>query len=350
MPRKSAWFVFAAALLTALPLRLYQVLFLIDPDTGFFRDGSRSSGLITLVLAGGIVLIFLLCMGSRGEAAGPYRPVRSVFAAVSGALAGLTFLLGSVLDLAGFGAEQNHFMYMLLSLAGILTGIVFLLSAYDFAAGRNRFARRPLLALIPSVWGCFCLISLFVAYVAVVNVSENVCETFSAIFLLLFLFWQAKLLSGVENEKSGNRVFLFGLPAVMLLLVTGVPGVVSVLSGVSHAQTAPRSLYFIDTALAVYLFAFLTALYRAQSGNGQILSAPPVPMERPAGPENGERKEENGVSECLSFLARAYRSEERFLERAPSPFLPGTGGKSVKNVSNSLPNDSLCYKIEHGKQ
>ena len=35
---KTAWFILIGALVVALPVRIYQMLFLVDPATGFFTD------------------------------------------------------------------------------------------------------------------------------------------------------------------------------------------------------------------------------------------------------------------------------------------------------------------------
>ena len=61
---------------------------------------------------------------------------------------------------------------------------------------------HPLIALLPAVWGCICLVLLFISYTAVVNVSENVYDMFSVVLLLLFLFAQAKLFAGVDSVKT----------------------------------------------------------------------------------------------------------------------------------------------------
>jgi hypothetical protein len=54
--------------------------------------------------------------------------------------------------------------------------------AYDFAVGSRIVGNRPFLALLPSVWGCFFLVVMFITYSAIVNLPENVYHTFTVIF------------------------------------------------------------------------------------------------------------------------------------------------------------------------
>ena len=89
--------------------------------------------------------------------------------------------------------ETNQTMYFVLSGAGALAGIMILMEGFSFITGSGVFRRHPLAALIPPLWGCVWLVTLFIAYTSVVNVSENIYDTLTVIFLLLFLFAQARM-------------------------------------------------------------------------------------------------------------------------------------------------------------
>ena len=325
MNRKSAWIVFALTLLITLPTRLYQILFLMDKKTGFYTDGNTTTAIISIGFVIGILLMVALSTMDRHESKG-YHPIHSTPAAVIGALTGLGLVIESTVSLLDRSNSQNHFMYMILSVVGILTGAVLILTAYDFAVGENHLSKYPLLALVPPIWGCFCLVTLFITYVAVVNVSENIYDTFTVIFLLLFFFAQAKMFAGVENQKSSRLIYIFGLPAILLSLVTGIPGMVSFFSGTSQTGYFPIGLYFVAVLMALYLFVFLAAVHRMQNTYSQYPEEQIEPQNPLLDCEAGTDESETQTPElfekknCFEFLSKAYQSEEKFMERVQSPF------------------------------
>ncbi len=325
---KNAWIVFAVALLITLPTRIYQILFLMDQDTGFYIDGMKTTAFVSAGLAAGVLLLVLMCFLDKGKKP-KYSPIRSLPAAVFGTLAGLGILLQYAVGIFTSAESENPVPSVLLALIGICAGGVIILTSYQFATGGNTFEHHPLLALLPSVWGCASLVSLFINYVAVVNVSENIYDTFAVIFLLLFLFAQAKMFARIEDEKSGKMVYIFGLPAALLLLATGIPGTLMVLFNLHSAGTFPVGLYPVNVLLALYVVLFL--IQYAKIGEDKPRPDDELSAEEPrvsaavsetadnAGddPADSVLKEES----CLEFLAKAYHSQEQFCERMKSPFL-----------------------------
>lgn len=320
MRKKSAWIILAVMLLVTLPARLSQILLYMDRETGFYNDG----GVLTIVVSAGLAIgalataILYYIDQSKPKS---YQAIRSIPTAVLGILAGLGLVIESVFGLMDGSSGQIHTMYMIFSLVGILTGIVFMLTAYDFAVGENRFAKYPILALVSPIWGCVALVVLFITYVAVANVAENIYNTFTVIFLLLFLFAQAKLLAGVENQKSSRFIYAFGLPAILFSLVTGISGAVSYFIGARQIGYFPVGLHFVNILLALYIFAFLLAVRKLSDEepatgeeqeirNAETGAEPPVTgLEEPSEQEK-----------CCEFLAKEYKSMEQFFERTPSPY------------------------------
>ena len=318
MNRKSAWIVLAVAVLISLPTRLYQIFFLADRNTGFYTDGGTTTGIISICFTVGVVLIVIMCIMDKQDSK-VYHPIRNIPAAVLTVLAGLGLVIESLVSLGTSSLEPNYFMYMILSLFGILAGAVLILTAYDFAVGQNHFSRFPLLALMPTLWGCVCLVALFITCVPVVNVSENIYDAFTVIFLLLFLFSQAKMLSGVENVKSGRLVYIFGIPAIFLTLVTGVSGSAMLFAGVEQAGTFPSGLHLVNFLMALYIFSFLLALHRLPDAQ-QLDSKEPVEVKAVPEEKPGQSPSLIDWENCWEFLTKEYKSEEKFVERASGPF------------------------------
>lgn len=311
MNRRNAWIVLAAAVIIALPVRLYQVFSLAEGSTGFYRDGNRTTVIVLAILALGVLLSGAMnYFDKNGRTAG--HTVHSVPAAVFGIFTGLGLATQSVVSLAMDGGPYR-IMYMILSLFGILAGIVLVITAYDFATGQDHFESHPLPALVPPLWGCACLVTLFVSYVSVVNTADNIFNIFTVIFLLLFFFSQAKLLARIDEEKSGRLIYVFGLPAALLSLVTGVTGSAVMFSGVQRGGFFPTGLHPVVLIMAFYILSFLAAY-----------SGGPVPQEEPPREEEPEAAdlEKSDLEECSRLLAEEYNGTVGFFEREKSPFLP----------------------------
>ena len=319
---KRAWIAFVATLIVVLPIRMVAVLNDLNPQTGFYSDGGMLVGVASALLAAGILLTAVLSARGGIERKG-IEPLKSVPAAAFGALAGVFVLVQSVVGLgAGFFGDAAFF-YRIFSAVGILAGAVILATAYDLATGFRTIGGHPLIALIPSLWECLLIVVLFITYSAVVNLVEDVYHTFTVVFLLLFLFTQAKLLTGIESAKSGKMIYAAGLPAALLALVTGLPSCAQYFSAGETAGAIPVGLHLADILLAVYILAFLFALQR------EPLPAAVEGVAEERGPE-GETPGDDAsapklaqgddLSACVAFLQKAHGDGRKFVRLSESPF------------------------------
>ncbi len=318
MSRRNTWIVTAVTVIACLPIRLYQIFALADQSTGFYTDGGVTSWILFGLLAISVILTVFMTYSGAAAQKQQYRPIRSIPAAVLGIFAGLGLAVQSLVSMAADGSLNNT-MYMILSLLGMLAGVVFMITAYDFATQQNHFDRHPLFSLIPPIWGCICLVALFISYVSVVNVTDNLLNTFTVIFLLLFLFAQAKLLAGVDTEKSSRMVYVFGMPAVAFSVLTGAADTTADFAGKVSGGTFPTGLHLVTLVMAAYIVCFLAALRRMPEAQEQLPESEPVRTE--AGEDAEPPVMTADWNGCAEFLTKKYQSEIRFSPRVPSPFV-----------------------------
>ncbi len=323
---RRAWLAFAATLVLVLPARIYTVLRYLDPRSGFYTDGGGTVGAVSAALALGILLTaFYGWRDSAARAGG--EPVRAVAAAAFGALAGIFVLVQSVVGIGSAPAAEGLVFFRIFSVAGIFAGAVLVATAYDLATGGRVIGGHPLLALVPPVWGCLFLVLLFITYSAVVNQVENVYHTCTVVFLLLFLFTQAKLFTGIESAKSGKMIVVVGLPAALLALSTGVPSCVQFFSEGRTPGAVPIGLHLANIVLAFYIVAFLRALERSPLRPAETRPRPdPSPdrgeREASAGTGNRPPETDDPLAACAGSLRDAFCSEKKFVDRTKSPFYP----------------------------
>lgn len=327
---KKAWIAFAVTLAVVLPLRIYAMTGLFDSKTGFYTDGGRWIAVVSIILILGIVATAFFSSG-KGKEKMPVMPVRNAGVGALAALGGIFLLIQSVVGLvSGYGGD-NKAIYIIVSLVGIPAGGAVMTAAYDFASGETTLRKHPLFALIPSVWGCLLLVYLFVTYAAMINLVENVYTTFTVVFLLLFLFTQAKLFTGVESGKAAGQIYPFGFSAALLMLATAVPQCVLVFSGKNSQGMLPVGISMTAIVLAFYILTYLAAQWKNRMSAEKKWKESAMQAEAPVSEAD---KTEEGLLNCLEFLTEAYEGKEKFLQKADSPFFPRPMPESAKNPLN----------------
>lgn len=326
MITKRIWRIFFITLVIALPVRLYQTLFLLEAETGFYTDGSLTTAIVFITLMAGCVLLYADTARSRAPV--PRLPIRSLSAAVTAMFTGFLFCGQSLFSLLGTPSVENEVMNWVLAATGLLAGAALLVQAYGHAVGRNFWSEHPLPALLPPLWGCACLVALFITYSGSVNIAENVYDTFSVVFLLLFFFAYAKLHAGMETERSARNAVRFGLMAIVFAAVTVIPELLLRLTGVSPVTSYPFGMYLMNGMAAFFILFFLLGLHRSE---------PALPAESPAGAQEAQQEQEaepageeqpeaspasvdDEAENCAEKLQEAYGASESFVPREKSPF------------------------------
>lgn len=286
---KRMWIAFAVILAAALPARVYAAMELVDPSTGYYMGSGVFVQNVSLAIAAAILLLLILAATlpkSSGNA--PVRSLASaVFCAVSAASVAVQSAVGFLQQDVGRSAIMERIAYV----AGFFACAVLLVFAYALAFGKPFFEKHPLMALIPSCWGCLWLISLFIRYTGDANQLENVYHTFTEVFLLLFLFSQAKLAAGIERQKSIRKIYAFGFPAVLMVFCDALPNCVRLYSGLNSLGDFPVMLYFINLAFAFYILFFMAALHRACLQADEEEEVPEAPADLPADAQQPLRRE-----------------------------------------------------------
>lgn len=348
MKKKRVWIILAVSLAAALPAIIYVMMNFLDAKTGFYSDGGIKAGIISIFIAAAAVLMAVLSYTDSAEAA--YKPINNALTAAFCALTGVFILVQSIsafTALGGFSASTAA--YCVFSVFGFPAGVVFLSAAYDSASGTQKLSKHPIFALLPSIWGCMYLIMLFITYAAVVNSFSGIYNTCTAAILLLFMFSQAKFITGIESEKSGRRIFIFGIPAAFLALTTGISNCIVYFSGKGTSDILPIGLQMLNILMGVYIISFLAA--QKHSGlqiSGDEKQSAVEPQENEEIASNVKQAEPNVVKNygtCLNaeaaetdpvipdanqtgdmmtsyieFLNAAYPSTEKFTDIKSSPF------------------------------
>lgn len=268
-------FVFAAAILVALPTRVYHLLALVDASNGFFKE----SDITVPVLYGVVVvfgLLFLVLSFISKEVPSPKLPT------------GKNPVLGvaSFVLTAGFGwdmvrtlrdiipvnqgnaaifmslfktnlAENGGTFAILEFIFAFFAIVYFIVFAISHLNGKASYKEFKLLALSPLCWAMTVLIGKLMNPISFVRVSELLFEIFMFVFTMLFFLTFARISSGVFTEDSMWGIYGYGLVAALLAAIVTIPRIVISLVGLEAVENYPFD--FSHLAVLVFIVAYVFA-------------------------------------------------------------------------------------------
>lgn len=337
MLMKRAWLVLFGALFVAVPLRIFQLVFFVDYDTGFFMDDGVISTSLTLFLLCACAVIMFMCFREK-HSPKRYPPMQNLPAGVTAGITGAAALVHSIVTIVNFAkppagmaaavSAGQKYLSIILGLVGLVAGVIWLVTAVGYFRGKNIFRDMPYFALVPPIWLCLNLVALILNYTSYANFTENIYDMLTVMLMLLFVFSRAKLLAGVRLFSTGKRVYAFGLPAVLLAAITTLPNCLLPLLGKAPISGLSATFSLVLAALALYGGVHLWALQKVP----EITQPEELPEPEPDEPTQDAEEASN----------------EEEPPRAPRPVPPWEQEEEEPDVEEiiDLPKTPAIYKFK----
>lgn len=275
---KGLFGAFAAALVLALPLRTYQLFFLIDPETGFFEKTNFTVPLLyVLLILAGIVFVFF-----------SYFPKDMPFENVpkgGKAFAVLSFLIAVALiidagiqtseifasltltDTTGYASSQSAGMTYALSsesvmiyariIFAIVSCIYFAILGFSYCGIIYDASQFKVLALGPLAWVITRLISDFMWKINYRNISDLLLEMFMLAALMFFFLSFARINSDIGRSNAYRKLYAFGLIGSLLALTTSVPKLILTVMGRADGMIREFRFSFADCLIGIFIIYYL---------------------------------------------------------------------------------------------
>lgn len=282
--------IFAAAVLICVPLRLYQTICLIEPETGFFVSGGHITVTILYVVAAvaGVALLVLSYLGIRPDV--PSRRIRSRALCVMAVVMATAFLIDAVYTIytivssaveysASAGAEDGA-RYAVMQFITQAAQVVFaVLSCVYFAClsfswnGRGSSALYAILAVMPVFWAVVRAVNRFIRMINFKNVSDLLLELFMLAFMMLFFLAFARVNSRVESEGVQWQLYGCGLSAALAAAIVSIPRLIMMLCGLGGRIADGYPLNACDLVLPFFVVAYLLYISSGSREEGIETSA-----------------------------------------------------------------------------
>ena len=268
-------FVFAAAVLVALPTRVYQLLALVDASNGFYKESDVTVPVLYAVMVVFGLLFLVLSFISKevpspklpagknpvlgvasfvmvaGLGADMFSILQKIIPANQGSAAIFISLLKSNLSKSGGTFTIFEFVFAFFAI------IYFIVFGISHLNGKASYKEFKLLALAPLCWSMTVLITKLMNAISFIKVSELLFEIFMFVFAMLFFLTFARISSGVFTEDSMWGIYGYGLTAAFLASVVTIPRIVIALVGLEPVEG--NEFNFAHLTVFVFILAYIFA-------------------------------------------------------------------------------------------
>ena len=243
----------AIALVSVTVLRCFQIAALINPENGFFLDGYEGLGTL---LTSAVILIVAI-----GAVLGLFTKTENIATdpKPNGVLGGAALLVGVAqisepITLFAPSYEISPILNILKFVFIGLSGIYFCYFGVMNLLGNKP---KPHLSIVLVISTILRLITTFISFTGMANISDNVYDLLALAATLLFMLFYSKSLVGIKFKPGKNAVFASGMTAVLLNTAAVLPRIIMTVMGAkqyAHIQVDNTvSVIFLTVYIVVYL-------------------------------------------------------------------------------------------------
>ncbi len=268
-------FVFAAAVLVALPTRVYQLLALVDASNGFYKESDVTVPVLYAVVVV-FGLLFLVLSFISKEVPSPKLPTgKNPILGIASFIitAGLGWdMFKTLSDIIPVNqgnatifmsllktnlAERGGTFAILEFIFAFFAIIYFIVFGISHLNGKASYKEFKLLALSPLCWAMTGLVTKLMNAISFVKVSELLFEIFMFVFVMLFFLTFARISSGVFTEDSMWGIYGYGLTASLLAAIVTIPRIIISLVGLDAVEG--YEFDFSHLTVLVFVLAYVFA-------------------------------------------------------------------------------------------
>lgn len=252
MKLKYTWIVFILSILTLVPIKTYIAIKGNDFVIGSIASNTSLSIfiIVTIIL---VLAIIIMSLFSKNVIATIDMP-KNIFCGIFALLSGISMITSGIFDFLSLSYNMDA-KIVVSAIFIVLSGVIFIFIANIHFTGKNMFVPMPLLSLLPTIWACVRLMVLFLYHSSVVSGNIDMFDIIASMFLILFFFSHAKAMAYVPGKKLLQKLFAYGMSAVIILVLYNVPVLCTMKSTDEFS-----AMYLVDISLILYIVSLLITL------------------------------------------------------------------------------------------
>ena len=214
----------AALFLVLVAVRFYQSFFLTDAKTGFFTNNNLTVPFMFILAVGTVITVCVLCYISNNLPMGDVKSRPTVFYLISGVFFAFTLLYDGIKGIRlMMEASAGGFAFMKEAAGGnlglisivfsVLGAVAILLSLLVHIRTGSLTGKLRIPMLFPVIWAFAKTLEFFAITVSYIKVSQLFLTIFAAAFLMIFLFENARVVTGTGRKEAVWFYFASGIIA-----------------------------------------------------------------------------------------------------------------------------------------
>lgn len=251
-------FILAAA--AAVVFKLMSVIGL--DGNGLFLGMSKVD--INYTVIGITIGLFVVCVliNLFDRKTAPVYPVKKNFASgVLSVISGAAVFASSLITLLNTSRDSNEYYIVAVVSAvfAVPAAIALVIMSKVHFVGKSTVSGISTLFIFPALWGCTELISEFLAASKVSISASDMTPLFCYIFITLYFFSHAMIVSRIKGRNPVKACFIYGLPMTVISLSYGLYTILTGLQeGAALSQQLIKGAEFIF--LALYAISFIVEM------------------------------------------------------------------------------------------
>lgn len=273
-------YVLVGLLAISIPLRTFQLMFITDSKTGFYKFDNWSIYVMYALYVLAIIIPYIVVNLAKSVPSSQNPPSRkNGFLAATSLLFGLGIIFDVIFSALPMflnkettttqaAAMQENMLPMIIEIIfGICSAIYVIIFGISYIDGKTTYSQYKFLALTPLVWSIGRIIIRFLRKIAYINVADIMLELFSLAFMLIFLLALARVSSGLANEKSMRSIFASGYVGAFFCLTANVPRLILSIIGRGDVLPAEHPLELCDLFFGLFAIAYIVNAMKCAKEN-----------------------------------------------------------------------------------
>ena len=185
---------------------------------------------------------------------------KNLIVSICSVTSAILIIFDSFVRLISYINVYRDLMQFFIGIFGILSGVTFVIIGVSYYKEKNLFKSQNFITLFPPIWGIFRLLELFFIYNSVSNSPWEMIDEIAVIFLLLFLFNQARTFANVKNIKKVKNMFLWGVPSSIFIFLYTSLNFINYMSNINNFEFNSFIKSLSDLSIAIYIILFLFSI------------------------------------------------------------------------------------------
>ena len=257
MTSKLSWIAFVPFTIAAVAIKVIQLLFL-DANGTFLGFNSLVLSYAAIACALVAMLFAVIVCFADKKIANVYPLNRNIFSGVIGLVIAVALACDGANTafqlFRGTGFKTIDLLDIALT---VVCAIVFVVLGLNHFVGNGGVRGLAVFYLVPAVWSATRLIVNFLKITTKSVVKTDVTILACYIFLTLFLFNFAVIVSMLKGKNAVKAIFIYGMPAVMMLLAHSVYLIGNELYIDTKFDIFDNLLSIEFALLAIYILSFI---------------------------------------------------------------------------------------------